>query len=579
MSQPQPSSWSSPDESFPLVDLIDESAWNTPSDLGIAQGHMSAQTCLHLGNQAYTNYLSHVDPKSLKQAIAHYRQALNLDPELPEVHVKLGAALWAQGGLSLETALAYCQTALSLDPNCAEAYLTRGQLQRQAGFYKEATDSFKFAVKKAPGPYKGRSHMALAALLCIRASKGVESFPARVGHLTAGFKHWALSAYYLPEDPETYKVLLSELKSDLTVLGVSGSARFLKTVGLSDTASLIYRWGSRQQPEEPLFMHLLGDYHYARADYQKAKTFYLQALRHDTDSSLLNQKLGQVYVRQQEPDEAIIYFENALESAVDPDVCRFNLAQLYLEVEDYPKSKLQYEFLIRRSPENPYLYSNLGYVLFRMKNFEAAINAYKQAVELGRDPVWTGTVAQTLGTLYYQTQNNLEEAEKMLQMAWSLDGENLESLTLLGDIYTEQGRFEDALRIYNHLATVEPDNIDCRNYQGYLLWQLDRHDEAISAYQQSLHLNGHNPIAYNNLGVIYLDEKCMLDHALKAFETAVVQKPDYTLARFNLARVLHVQGQTAMAARAYTAALESNKLNEELSDDEIQGRLEQLFSV
>jgi tetratricopeptide (TPR) repeat protein len=574
MTQPQPSSWSSSDDAFPLLDL----RWE-PLESGAVYSSLSAQTCLVLGNQAYANYLSHIDQKSLGQAIAHYKQALDLDPELPEVHVKLGAALWAQGGLPLEIALNYCQMALSLDPDCTEAYLTRGQFQRQAGRLNDAAESFRCAIAKAQPAQRGRSHMALGALLCQSTTKTTRDLSKRTQHFASGLKHWVLGACHLPADASTCQTLFSNLQIDATILSVTSSARALKAIGLSPMAASLYRWGHRQLPKEAIFPHLLGDYHYARWEYDAALKSYLQASEHCPEPALLQQKVGQVYARQRKPQQAIYYLENALESGADATPCRFGLAQLYVELEDYPQAKVQYEALLRRSADNPYLYSNLGYVLFRMDDYEGAIAAYKQAVELGQDPIWTATVAQTLGTLYYQTQNDLEAAEKMLQTAWRLDGENLESLTLLGDIYTEQGRFEDALRIYDHLAGIEPDNIDCRNYQGYLLWQLDRHDEAITAYQQSLALNGQNPIACNNLGVIYLDEKCLLAPALEAFEKAVAQKPEYTLARFNAARVLHAQGKTALAARAYTEALECNRLHPELSDEEIEERLERLFAV
>ena len=150
---------------------------------------------------------------------------------------------------------------------------------------------------------------------------------------------------------------------------------------------------------------------------------------------------------------------------------------------------------------------------------------------------------------------------------------------MLGDIYTEQGNFEQAIETYNYILSVEPDNAECHNYLGYLLWQLDKNDEAVEAYNRAIALNLDNPIAYNNLGVIYLDEKCQLKKALEMFEQAVALKPDYTLARFNVARTLEALGQTAGAAKVYTEALALNAENPELDDAEIQERLENLFQV
>jgi tetratricopeptide (TPR) repeat protein len=576
MSQFHPHSWSSheeADEAFPSLSLTWAELSETP------QVAISAENCMILGNQAYANYLSHIDQKALDQAIAYYRNALNLDPELPEGHVKLGAALWAQGALPLESALNYCQMALSLDPNCAEAYLTRGQFFHQTGRLLEAFENFRLAIAKAQTSQRGRSHLAMGTLLRQRAAQSSIRLPKRLNAFGLGLWHGALGAWHLPADKATCQNLWHQFKADMTVLGVTVAARVAKAVGVSSIAASLYRWGSCKLPQEPIFPHLLGDHHASRWEDDTALRYYQQASRQAVEPALLQQKLGQIYTRTRQTKLAICHFEKALELGADTVFCRQHLAQLYVTEENYPEALRHYQALLRKSADNPYLYSNLGYVLFRMEDIDGAIAAYRQAVELGEDSVWTATVAQTLGTLYYQTQNNLEAAEKMLQTAWRLDNDNLESLTLLGDIYTEQGRFEDALRIYDHLATLEPDNIDCHNYQGYLLWQLDRHDEAIAAYQHSLMLNAHNPIACNNLGVIYLDEKCLLEQALVQFERAVEQKPEYTLAHFNTARVLHVQGKTALAAQVYMKALACNKTHPELSDDEIHERMERLFEV
>ena len=150
---------------------------------------------------------------------------------------------------------------------------------------------------------------------------------------------------------------------------------------------------------------------------------------------------------------------------------------------------------------------------------------------------------------------------------------------MLGDIYTEMGYFERALKAYHHLLRLNPENANCYTYLGYLLWQMDRNDEAVVAYQKALELNRDNPVAYNNLGVIYLDEKCQLEQALQLFEEAVLLRPDYTLACFNSARTLEGLGRTAEAAKRYSEALKMNSCNQEVAEHEIQERLARLFDV
>jgi len=273
----------------------------------------------------------------------------------------------------------------------------------------------------------------------------------------------------------------------------------------------------------------------------------------------------------------------SLQIAVDAEESDFDsqylLAQVYLDRGEYMRALFNLKELLRETPDNPYLHSNMGYLLFKLEDYEGAVQAYRSAVSFGQDPVWTATVAQTLGTIHYQIEEDLDAAAEMFQMAHRLDPANLDCLTMLGDIYTEQGHYEMATQTYRFIIEQEPDNADCHNYLGYLLWQLDKNDEAVAAYRRAIELNPNNPVAYNNLGVIFLDEKCQLQSALNMFETAFKLKPDYTLACFNVARTREAMGQISEAAHGYTDALALNRINPEIAEDEIQARLEQMFQA
>src|SRR5205085_2602206 len=71
---------------------------------------ISGEHFLTLGNRHYNNYLSRLQKQDLDLAITHYKEALDLNPALPEAHVKLASALSDKGAIELDTAIEFCDT-------------------------------------------------------------------------------------------------------------------------------------------------------------------------------------------------------------------------------------------------------------------------------------------------------------------------------------------------------------------------------------------------------------------------------------------------------------------------------------
>lgn len=541
---------------------------------------ISAEYFLTLGNRHYNNYLSRAQKQDLDLAITHFKEALDMNPAIAEVHVKLASALLDRGMIPLETAIEYCDNGLRLNPNYGDAHLFKGYFLRRAGKLEEAVSQFQLAIGKIGKRQSSKARMALGRVLIQRANLSYE-LPV-VGRMLMGmqgFRELAVGCCLLPLDRPTFAMLQGAFITDVQVLSLIGAGRVAKSFGLAGVTSSLYEWAGRVLPQEAIFFHLLGDLHTEKDNLDGALYFYQRARELEPENPLLHKKLGHVYNECKDTANAA----KSLEKVVEADAADFDtyyaLAQIYSDQANYMRALYYFKQLLAQSPDNPYLHSNIAYILFKMEDYDGAIQEYQSAVKHGKDPVWTATVAQTLGTIYYQVKQDLESASRIYRLACQLDPSDLDCLSMLGDIYTEQGNFEAAIETYRYIISVEPDNAECYNYLGYLLWQLDKNDEAIEAYQKAIELHGENPIAYNNLGVIYLDEKCQLPMALEMFQRALSQKPDYTLACFNVARTLEAMGRTAEAAKGYSHALTLNAQNTELSSDEISERLEHLFQV
>jgi len=84
-------------------------------------------------------------------------------------------------------------------------------------------------------------------------------------------------------------------------------------------------------------------------------------------------------------------------------------------------------------------------------------------------------------------------------------------------------------------------------------------------------------IAYNNLGVIYLDDLGRVQKAIELFTKSIELNPNYALAHFNLARAITIRGDQVEAAKLYQIAQDINKVTNEMDPQDIVDKINDLF--
>ena len=99
----------------------------------------------------------------VEEAMAHFRQSIQLHPDGVVAHNDLGAALRKSG--KLDEAEAESQTTLELGPNLLAPHINRVEILRQQGRLNEAVEEYKFILQLAPG--SGPARAGLADTLCL----------------------------------------------------------------------------------------------------------------------------------------------------------------------------------------------------------------------------------------------------------------------------------------------------------------------------------------------------------------------------------------------------------------------------
>lgn len=190
------------------------------------------------------------------------------------------------------------------------------------------------------------------------------------------------------------------------------------------------------------------------------------------------------------------------------------------------------------------------------------------------------TVAeQTSQATRLHLQGRIQEAVRIYEQILRVDPDNLAIRYQLGIALQGLGDLAGAAAAYEYVLRVQPDHIEALCQLGMVYASLGRVDDAITLFQQALRIRPNHAAAHNNLGVL-LTIRGDLTRAAQCYQQAIQHQPDYAEAHNNLGLIYHRQGQIPEALSCFRRALElkpdyaeaHNNLGNTLRD---QGHFEQ----
>lgn len=119
---------------------------------------------------------------------------------------------------------------------------------------------------------------------------------------------------------------------------------------------------------------------------------------------------------------------------------------------------------------------------------------------------------------------------KMLEDYLKNNPGDLEHLIMLGNLYFDLGRFDDAINPYLKALSIKPDLDDVRVDYAVSLFNTGKGDAAVKELEQVIQHNPKHQTAYYNLGVIHLHLKHS-DKAKMYWEHVLHIDPDTELAK------------------------------------------------
>jgi tetratricopeptide (TPR) repeat protein len=119
----------------------------------------------------------------------------------------------------------------------------------------------------------------------------------------------------------------------------------------------------------------------------------------------------------------------------------------------------------------------------------------------------------------------------------------------------QDGRLEEAERIYREVLRADPNQADAIHLLGMIAYQLGRYELAATLINRAIALNGEAEAFHYNLAKVY-DSLRRTPEAIASCRRALELKPDFALAHNNLGLALKEQGNLEEAIACYRRALE-----------------------
>jgi putative PEP-CTERM system TPR-repeat lipoprotein len=556
----------------------------------------SAETAVELEPGRVSSYanlgrlqMAHGDLVGAERSL---RQAIDAAPRDPRAHVALSNFLWATGRLpEAETQL---HTALELAPNDTAASRNLAVLYLSTGRTKEAEKPLT-AVSQAAGAtaasrlmladyYASTDRSAQASAILDELAKEPAVYARaklRLALIAAAERQRpraeAILNEILARDPKDAAALVAVSKMQLD----DG-----KRPAAIETAKSAIQADSRFIPGH----HQLARLYELQGDYDAAIASLNDVLTLAPRSVGTKLGVARLLIRKGAAREAVELLallpadERTAES-------RVLLANAMLARGDQASAEAELAALQRDFPKNATVESAAGSLAARKNDSARARRLFSAALETeavnhealagllrldlaehqydrgvsrmdvvvnahNNDPVVRLLLARAL-----MAKGDRARAESVLKETLTIAPNSIEGFALLGALYSQEGRTDEAIAQLDQLAAREPKPVAAHTLVGMLLEEKQRRPDAVARYRKALDLDPAAPVAANNLAWLYAEAGEHLDEALTLAQSAKSQLPDRAEIDDTVGWVYFKKGDFAMATDSFQDSIDASPDN------------------
>ena len=148
----------------------------------------------------------------------------------------------------------------------------------------------------------------------------------------------------------------------------------------------------------------------------------------------------------------------------------------------------------------------------------------------------------------------LSSAEAEANRALEIDPDSAEAHTVLGSIYKEEGRLDEAANAFNKAIELDAKMSEAYSGLGLVNLQQGSQADAEKNFKTALSLNTGNSTAHYGLGVLLLKQG-MVDQSISELNTSLYQFRNSSPVHLALGKAYEMQGNSVAAIREYQESI------------------------
>jgi len=259
--------------------------------------------------------------------------------------------------------------------------------------------------------------------------------------------------------------------------------------------------------------------HLAAGRFPEAERIFQSMTTAGEQRPLALEALADLYMQQQRWDECVKSWRTLVQD--NPDNLQYT-ARLAHTLDSLGNTQLAIDIYSRYLEKYPsaVAYFNVAQLYKKLKQNDAVVEAYENAVRLGIDQV--EEVYLNLGVFFSEMRDGAK-AKEMYEKALATAPEYIPALFNLAGLYEETGETEQALDLYNRILEIQPDYWEALARLAYPKKTAAGDDELSDRLEQAVEDAAGNDLAqemlYFALGKINDDRK-LFDKAAAAYSAA-----------------------------------------------------------
>ncbi|WP_186411019.1 tetratricopeptide repeat protein [Candidatus Propionivibrio aalborgensis] len=267
----------------------------------------------------------------------------------------------------------------------------------------------------------------------------------------------------------------------------------------------------------------LADIALRQGNRSQAETYLKQADAAAPKAAEVHLAWGRFYLGTKQFEQAEASFKLARDlnpKAVPP---LLELGDLYLrDTSRRSDAADSFAAAVALEPGNKFAVYSYGVASAMLGRRDDALKAFEKAAELApRDPA----PLRAAGRLYLEA-GDTDKALKSFDLGLKRQPNFVPLMLDRSDALARQGKWPEAIRQLNDALRVAPKSSEVRVKLGDAYQSTQQWDKARAAYTKAIELNDKNPLAYNNLAWMMVQQGVTPEKAVEAAKKAVSLAPD-----------------------------------------------------